>query len=279
MKMQPSIANWQSRRAKAIAYAVGAFVLGIILVIAWAAYAGSAWAADLGGKPSDLGPGRASFLPVPGASLGKPTPWSGLRVYGDLGYAVQRDHAVDDDDGGSPFGTVFDITSAVDGLTYGFGAGLDGQVGDKMVAGVFADISWTNKGNGFTIPVNGSSSPIVGDIDIDHIVTVGGRLGFLATPNVLLYGLGGYSWVDANTLTSYGSGQDAVKAAFGDRGGWTVGAGVEAFLFGSRTWTGSLEYRYTDLGGHTLHWSDNPASVADVDSDLHRVIARVAYHF
>src|SRR5262245_16557296 len=68
----------------------------------------------------------ADGLPPVAASSAKP--WSGLRLYGDLGYAVQTQRAVDNDDGGLQIsGTTFDVSTAADGLSYGFGTGYDVQ--------------------------------------------------------------------------------------------------------------------------------------------------------
>jgi outer membrane immunogenic protein len=76
---------------------------------------------------------------------------------------------------------------------------------------------------------------------LDWFGTVRGRVGLLATPQLLLYATGGlaYGHVGANAPT-IGLGWGGTHA------GWTVGGGGE-YLF-SNNWSIKLEYLYMDLG-------------------------------
>jgi outer membrane immunogenic protein len=215
---------------------------------------------------------------LPSATATSARPWNGCRVYGELGYMVQKQRTVDNDDGGSDFGITFDVSTALDAATYGLGGGCDVQTGDKWVFGGFGEISWTNKNQQFSIPT--PAGGIVGDTDIDHMITLAGRVGYLFTPKWMGYALGGYTWTSGKTATSFKelfSPDEPISKAFGDRGGWTVGIGTEAFI--AEHWTINLEYNFTRLDGGTLQWSTNEASIANVDTDLHRVMTRLSYHF
>src|SRR5262249_660175 len=74
------------------------------------------------------------------------------------------------------------------------------------------------------------------------------RFGFLATPNILLYGTAGLAYGQVNesaavTVTGVGTAVSSFKDV---KAGWTAGAGIEA-TFGGR-WSGKIEYLYLDLG-------------------------------
>jgi outer membrane immunogenic protein len=94
---------------------------------------------------------------------------------------------------------------------------------------------------------------------MDYFGTVRGRIGFLATPTLLVYGTGGlaYGGIHSSTLIGQAiTGAPAVPniySAFGSvsntRVGWTAGGGVE-WLF-LPNWSIKLEYLYYDLGSVT----------------------------
>ncbi len=76
--------------------------------------------------------------------------------------------------------------------------------------------------------------------------TVRGRLGVLATPQLLLYTTGGLAYGGMRTdetLTSVAVTSNSFSSA---RAGWTWGSGVEAAL--GSNWTAKVEYLYIDLG-------------------------------
>ena len=66
--------------------------------------------------------------------------------------------------------------------------------------------------------------------------TVRGRVGYLITPTLLIYGTGGFAYgqVDAWGLASTNT-------------GWTAGGGVE-WMFAPH-WSAKVEYLYVDLSG------------------------------
>jgi outer membrane immunogenic protein len=109
---------------------------------------------------------------------------------------------------------------------------------------------------------------------IDYLGTVRGRVGFLYTPTLLVYGTGGlaYGGVNAETGISQSlKGPSSVvppawsgTGAFSDtRFGWTAGAGFEWMFIPN--WTTKVEYLHYDLGSVTYDvnpWVSNAAAAA-----------------
>ena len=134
---------------------------------------------------------------------------------------------------------------------------------------------------------------------LDYFGTVRGRLGFLATPTLLVYGSAGLAYGGAQASTLIGqaiTGAPAVPnlySAFGSvsntRVGWTAGGGVE-WLF-LPNWSVKVEYLYYDLGsvtyglsplanfttGGTLFTLGAPVSRTHFNGNIVRV--GVNYHF
>jgi outer membrane immunogenic protein len=150
-------------------------------------------------------------------------------------------------------------------------AGYNWQTGN-VVFGVEADGAWAD--------VNASAAgvvvvPGVGGIPAsltsktDAMGTVRGRIGW-AVSNVLLYGTGGYAWID-NKLTATLGGLSVSDSKF--HSGWTVGAGVEAFF--APQWSVKGEYLYRSLGGESYFGGAIPTGTLN----LHTVQVGVNYHF
>jgi outer membrane immunogenic protein len=98
--------------------------------------------------------------------------------------------------------------------------------------------------------------------NLDYIGTVRGRLGWLFTPTLLLYGTGGlaYGGVSVNnsfvtTASSavapiYAGAASLASSTFADtRVGWTAGGGLEWMFWPN--WSAKVEYLYYDLGSVT----------------------------
>jgi outer membrane immunogenic protein len=95
--------------------------------------------------------------------------------------------------------------------------------------------------------------------NIDYLGTVRGRLGFLVTPTLLLYGTGGFAYGnnESTSSTALFSGLTPVPvftnvSGFGSgttRGGWTAGGGVEWMFWPN--WSAKVEYLYYHLGSVT----------------------------
>ncbi|MGV1014447.1 MAG: outer membrane beta-barrel protein [Methyloceanibacter sp.] len=111
----------------------------------------------------------------------------------------------------------------------------------------FSSISSNGNTNQFTDSPQsvstGTRSGGESDLQLDWMVSVIGRAGWLATPSTLLYGLAGWSYAHFEV--------DRVPFGFGsiddfESDGPTIGGGIEQRL--SPKWSLRAEYRYTDFG-------------------------------
>ena len=121
------------------------------------------------------------------------------------------------------------------------------QIG-TWVLGFESDIQYSGQKGGATFPGVVAPTTITTDERLRWFGTSRTRLGFVATPNILLYGTAGVAYgqvKDDATVTTAGAG--SFTARFKDlKAGWTAGAGIEATFGGG--WSAKLEYLYIDLG-------------------------------
>ncbi len=131
--------------------------------------------------------------------------------------------------------------------------------GGRLVAGVEADIQGIARGNNttnFTTAAVVVGVPVISNTalarSVDYVGTVRGRLGWLFTPTLLVYGTGGLAYGGVTTNTSiFQAGTNGFSGfgatSFSDtRVGWTAGGGLE-WMFMPR-WSAKVEYLYYDLG-------------------------------
>jgi outer membrane immunogenic protein len=147
--------------------------------------------------------------------------------------------------------------------------GYNWQFAPAWVAGIEADFQGANiKGDanfasgslaipGFTniLTLSGTGSQ-----KLDWFGTLRGRLGWLATPQFLIYGTGGLAYGHVQTDVAFAGhitsntvpfdGSTAVSRS-DTRVGWTVGGGLE-WMFAPQ-WSVKGEYLYYDLGKVTLN--------------------------
>jgi outer membrane immunogenic protein len=181
-----------------------------------------------------------------------------------------------DDDDGTIFGTVQ--------------LGYDRTLPSRFLIGVLADYDFsggtdTSFGGTALLATGapGDALSFAGTAEVDNSWTLGGRLGYLATPDVLLYGLVGWTHADLDVSgvfsTTVGGGVPVAFSAEESMDSLTLGAGIETML--GRGFSLKLEYRYTDLDGLAEATaltgiaggiSDGDAVTA-VDTDLHTIRA------
>jgi outer membrane immunogenic protein len=199
--------------------------------------------------------------------------WTGYYLGANVGYSWGRSN--DQSVLTNGYGTYLDTYSSkasLDGVIGGGQAGYNWQ-SKNWVFGLEADIDASNeKGSrSFDCPtgvcspatflprmgnfnfianfplfaIPGPDVPVSMNQKIDWFGTVRGRIGFLVTPQVLLYGTGGLAFGGINTTEQIG---DFPFSFFNTdtRIGWTAGAGIEGMI--APHWTAKLEYLYIDLG-------------------------------
>lgn len=153
------------------------------------------------------------------------------------------------------------------GFVGGLQAGYNWQLG-AWVAGVEADIQLMKGGSHseffFVRVPNFPNESYSGTRNIsstfDYFGTVRGRLGYLWTPNLLVYATGGLAYADVNVKGYIGAQESLGGGAYNSlvgqgffisdtRFGWTAGGGFEWKL--DRYWSAKLEYLHYDLGSVT----------------------------
>jgi len=133
-----------------------------------------------------------------------------------------------------------------------FGGGQVGynwQFAPAWVAGVEADIDDADIQGMPSTTVPGASASF--GTRLDWFGTVRGRVGYLVTPNALLYGTGGWAYGHTTSSASATAAGLAAGVSVGkDMNGWTAGAGLEYAL--TRWLSFKTEYLFVDLGSTTL---------------------------
>jgi high affinity Mn2+ porin len=161
-----------------------------------------------------------------------------------------------------------------DGGLAGVHAGCDYQINPGFVIGVVGDYDWTN--------IDGSQTNIsdrtgtfattyIHSTDIDRMASLRARAGVVGM-GALWYVTGGWAWVrDEHSIAftpAFGGGPPFLTYK-DTRNGWTLGAGVEGYLFPHVT--GFVEYRFTRVDGDTV----NAPAVNTIDhlgdTDIHTI--------
>lgn len=183
--------------------------------------------------------------------------WTGFYVGAHAGYSWGTT-------GHDPIGPVLGTNYNISGGLLGAHAGYNHQFGN-FVVGIEGDWDWNNlRGNdgGFGVTVDGMEGR--------WQASIRGRLGFAAN-NWLIYGTGGWSWLNANVTKDI----PANSSANATRGGWTLGAGAEYAL--SANWIARAEYRYASYNPtyYVLPGFDRNAR----RTDTHSAIIGISYKF
>jgi outer membrane immunogenic protein len=153
-----------------------------------------------------------------------------------------------------------------DGFIGGGQIGYNFQFANSWVAGLEADFQGTTaKGNATAanavgivgFPANSIGTGLSTEKNLEFFGTVRGRIGFLITPALLVYGTGGFAYGQARSDTFFFQNVNGPSAGIATswsgaanitntRAGWTAGGGGE-WLF-APNWSLKVEYLYYDLG-------------------------------
>ncbi len=195
-------------------------------------------------------------------------PFSGFRIGAEAGYDMLRSGSTEDVD------TSRDLNQDIEGVNYAAVIGYDAAVGEKLRIGAEASFgdssaSWDNNNPQPTI-FN------LGRVEAQREIYVGGRIGYVTSPDLMLYAKGGY------TTQRFGiEGTDGTTSASQrlDTDGWRIGAGAE-YALSSNMYAG-LEYRYSNYSEGELDFNGTTpdGSRFDIDTDRHQVVATVGMRF
>jgi outer membrane immunogenic protein len=225
-------------------------------------------------------PAVAADLPSKAPPLAAPvTNWTGLYVGANLGGAWQRADTSLGPAGGFvnnssfalgalPSASSQDSSGILGGITLGYnlqsGALVYGIEGDAMGAHLSATSTANSAIPAFPLLATSTTT------ETDWLATVRGRLGWLVSPDTLLYGTGGVAFGGVKGSTSItpspvplqGGGTCATNS-FCSTGsgsstqvGWAAGVGAERRFWGN--WSAKIEYLHYDLG--SFQYTANEAS-------------------
>ena len=233
----------------------------------------SALAADMGVAPLY----KAAPPPAP-----PPPTFTGCYVYGGGGFGLWNiDHS------GEAYGTqvTAQTTSGGRGWLAGGGGGCDYQFGagtgfwSNWVVGAFADGDWMNLHDNF----EGSFLPVNGEEKESSAWAVGGRIGYLVTPNVFTYWNGGYTeskFDQINFSSNFGSPAFAFINS-NTYHGWFIGGGTEialSGLFGLPLPAGLFwrsEYRYSSFNNADLPVFFNNGTPIGISENMHPYVQTI----
>jgi outer membrane immunogenic protein len=186
--------------------------------------------------------------PAPAVPMEEPpvNTWSGPYAGVSVGYGFA----------GETEDETFATTVDTDGFLLGAFAGYNYQVGN-IVAGAEADIgySWAE----------GTDLGLTSESGVEGSLRA--RLGYVVSPNILLYATAGGA---AKDLEVSGGGVSDSNTMIG----WTAGAGADMMV--TEQIFGRVEYRYTDFGSDTFSTSLGDADISDKD---HRVTVGLGMKF
>ena len=193
--------------------------------------------------------------------------WSGCHVGAMVGYGIQKDKtslALS----GTDVVTIDGLGAS--GAAGGVKGGCDLQMG-KLVAGLFGEAVWHSSEFSVSSPLGGG---IEGKVGLDMTWAIGGRLGYLLTPQTLAYIMVGYTQAQFSDMSASVGGTSIGSLSVPEAKGWMLGVGAEMALTDKLGLDLSYTYGHYDR-------LDVPV-VTNVgigfEPEVHQVRAALVYH-
>jgi outer membrane immunogenic protein len=245
-----ALALYGAHRAKrgAIKLPIGGMLMRKFLgsVAISAALIDSAFAADLS-RPSSL-PGAPADL------------WTGIYIGGNAGYGWSNVNFTTTDQFGQGNGS-----QSMSGFIGG------GQIGaGKTFGSLYLGLETDFQGSSL------SASNGVITSNVDEFGTARARIGYVYSPQWLLYATGGAAFGHATATNTAPGINFAFPSAWGV--GWTAGAGFD-WMFASN-WSAGVEYLHADFGGPSANLNALGSTLgiaSDVSANVVR--AKINLHF
>lgn len=156
------------------------------------------------------------------------------------------------------------------------GAGIFGTVGcdmqvpnSKFVVGVFGDYQWFNDTT-WTVGLPLLTPKALAEMSLDSTWAVGGRAGYLLTPDVMLYGLAGYTQANTSDLSSPLLGG---SLAVPNLKGYELGAGTEVAL--GKGFFVQAQYVWANYDAESINIASSPKGSLDLGLDTTVQTARL----
>jgi outer membrane immunogenic protein len=150
-----------------------------------------------------------------------------------------------------------------------------------FVVGVMGDLTFNSDERGAKLGITGFPVPVdvTGTFEIENTYSASGRLGYLITPDALIFVYGGYSWAETSNMSVALNVANITlplaQISMGDMDGWHAGVGGE-YRF-TRNVSMTASYRYTDWGSQKIAIGGTP--LASVKTEDHNVRLGVNYRF
>jgi outer membrane immunogenic protein len=221
---------------------------------------------------------KAPYLRAPVAMV---YDWTGFYIGVNAGVGIGRDYTRL----AAPAGPSFEASylnpqGGLGGGQIGYNFQVPNSFFGALVFGVEADFQGTGMRDNYTCLLT-CTLPGAGGIasqfsqKLDWFGTVRGRVG-IATGPVLTYVTAGWAYGSVKTTLTETIGTTAAFSSNQNRGGWTVGSGIEASLGGN--WTGKIEYLWFTLGDRLDLFTLNTFPQA-MSTDVREQIFRVGLNY
>ena len=196
--------------------------------------------------------------------------WSGFYLGGGIGYGhlIGKNKYFEDGD--------LISSNTNDSAAGGLGTvviGFDRLVRERYVVGLFAEYDWSN----IELTDVDEDTQAVTHFRVRNAFSIGGRAGFLMTPQSLLFLTAGYTWAQGKS-DGYFDIPPVIGATSLDLNGPFVGIGMETQL--GRNWSLRGEVRYTMFNEVTTAAGDAGPEILDrLEGDLLTGRIAVVYKF
>jgi outer membrane immunogenic protein len=221
---------------------------------------------------------KAPYLKAPVAMV---YDWTGFYIGVNAGVGIGRDYTRLAAPGGPSFeASYLNPQGGLGGGQIGYNFQVPNSFFGALVFGVEADFQGTGMRDNYTCLLT-CTLPGAGGIasqfsqKLDWFGTVRGRVG-IATGPVLTYVTAGWAYGSVKTTLTETIGTTAAFSSNQNRGGWTVGSGIEASLGGN--WTGKIEYLWFTLGDRLDLFTLNTFPQA-MSTDVREQIFRVGLNY
>lgn len=188
--------------------------------------------------------------------------WTGFYVGGGGGYGIYEMNA--QYPALNPAFQSRPWTNSGNGVLATITGGYDIQFAGRWVAGIFADYDFAHASGTADLYSALQDSGFKGNLRQNSAWAVGGRLGYLVSPQTMLYATGGYTEAHFETATfAKDSGGIPTNPVLPGQtfGGWFAGIGTEARLVSN--WYARLEYRYAEYDSHAAQIPLPPGPLID----------------
>ena len=224
--------------------------------------------------------------PMTIAQLPTTTSWTGFYAGGSLGFgSANYDIGGTYDNPGIPLTAALNLPDlGAQGVVFGLQGGYNHQMSNNWVLGAQIDAMGSGITNDTALNIAFGPNTISGtyDLRVSSMYSLSGRLGYLTSPNTMVYGLLGVT--RGNFSGAYNLTVNAVPVVNGNYdfslNGMAVGVGMETMLNDHLSL--GLEYRYNAMQRYTFY--NGPLVGGDTldvgfDTSVHTFRAMLNYRF